>query len=277
VGVELAEILVGFGTQVTIIESSLQLLPHHEPEIAAIIEQSFRDRGVRIYTGAYATQVTGAKTAATKTILIHQGRMEFTVQAQAIVVATGRPGTLQTDEYARVLAVGPTSAASPHLFAAGDQVQGPHFTHLAAYDGDIAGHNAAEYALGRKQLITRDHTVIPQTVFAKPEVAKVGLTESQALQLHIPYTVGHAMFGGFGRALTRGTGEGLVKVIAHAKTGAILGASIVGHSATELIHELALAMHLKATVQDVATMMHAYPTGAETIKAACINAYDSTP
>ncbi|MEI7741602.1 MAG: NAD(P)/FAD-dependent oxidoreductase [bacterium] len=275
VAIEFAEILNGFGVKVTLIQYADRVLEREEPEVSAVIEEALRAKGVIIYTGAAAQIVARAKGIAK--ILVRQGRMEFELSAEKILVATGKRslaaemmveragveldprGYIKTDKFLRT--------SVPHIFAAGDVKAGPQFTHVATLDGEIVGQN-----LTHKNLRAISYEVMPRATFCSPEVASVGKTEEQARASgKYKVGVGRAFFAGFGKALTHGDGIGLVKVVVDLKTGKILGAGIVGEDASEMIHELALAMQVGATYEDIANMMHVYPTGSETVKMACVN------
>jgi len=271
VGVEFATIFNGFGSEVTIIQSARQLLPREEPEIASVVEQEFRRRGVSVLNGAQVMQVSREKKI-TK-LLVQQGRMEFEVVVDAIFLATGKASNakalgvaaagIKLDERGFIKVDDSLQTSVPHIYAAGDVKGGPQFTHVAAYDGEIAGHNAAH-----QNQLKVDYRVLPRATFCYPEVASVGLTEEEARIGKRKISVGTASYSGFGASLTGADTKGLAKIVADVKTGEILGAGIVGERAPELIHEIALAMKLKATLRDIAGMIHAYPTYSEIVKAA---------
>ena len=180
------------------------------------------------------------------------------MNAEAAGIKLDESGCILVDSYLR--------AGTPHIFAAGDVKFGPQFTHVAAYDGEVSGYNATV-----KKMIRADYSVIPRGTFCRPEVSSVGLTEHEARSSgQWTVGIGKAFFAGFGRALMSGSGEGVVKVVVDLKSGRILGAGIVGDDAAELIHELALAIQVGATYHEVGAMMHAYPTGSEVVKMACL-------
>ncbi|NQV12594.1 NAD(P)/FAD-dependent oxidoreductase [Candidatus Uhrbacteria bacterium] len=138
------------------------------------------------------------------------------------------------------------------------------FTHTAHYEGSIAGHNA----FVAKGPIKLNEKVVPRVTFLDPEIASVGLTEEQAREGKGKIIVGKFAMRGLGRSFIDAEKFGLVKIVADAKTRKILGGHIASVRAGEMIHEIALAMQLGATVDDVASMIHAYPTYSEGVMAA---------
>jgi dihydrolipoamide dehydrogenase len=127
----------------------------------------------------------------------------------------------------------------------------------------MAAHNIFSH-----KKIKPDYRVIPRCVYTKPEVASVGISEQEANEQHLHIRKGIAPFAALGRANTCNELDGFVKIITDTK-GTILGGSIVGPRAGEIIHELALAMKMRAKAQDIASMIHAYPTFSEALKVAC--------
>lgn len=154
----------------------------------------------------------------------------------------------------------------PHIFAIGDITAGPSLAHKASYEAMVA----AEAIAGLPTMV--DYKAIPLVVFSGPELASVGLSETDCKANGIPTVVGRSSFGINGRALAVRAAEGFVKVIAHAETGIIMGAQMVGAEASTLVSELSLAIEMGATAEDLALTIHPHPTLGEVLMEAAQNA-----
>ena len=153
--------------------------------------------------------------------------------------------------------------SNERIFAIGDIVAGPAWAHKASYEGKVA----AEVIAGQASAV--DYKVIPFVVFSDPEVATVGLTEAEAKEKGYEVAAGKFPYAANGRALSLNSTDGFVKVVANKENGVILGAQIIGREASNLIAELALAIEMGATLEDVALTIHAHPTlGEMTMEAA---------
>lgn len=147
----------------------------------------------------------------------------------------------------------------PNIYAIGDIVQGPALAHKASYEAKIA----AEAIAGKPSVI--DYKALPLVVFSHPEITSVGLSETDCKHKSIPVIVGKSIFSINGRALALKETEGFVKIVAHAASGLVLGAQIVGAEASTLISELSLAIEMGATVEDIAMTIHPHPTLGEIV------------
>ena len=145
------------------------------------------------------------------------------------------------------------------IFAIGDVVGGIMLAHLASKEGMVA----AENAVGGSAEV--NYNVVPAAIFTSPEIGSVGLREKQAAEKGIKYRVGRFQFRSLGKAHAMGEIAGLFKIIADEETDKILGAHIIGAHASDLIHEVAIAMEKGLTVKDIADTIHAHPTLAEGI------------
>jgi pyruvate/2-oxoglutarate dehydrogenase complex dihydrolipoamide dehydrogenase (E3) component len=151
----------------------------------------------------------------------------------------------------------------PRIFAAGDVCGPEEVVHLAIQQGEIAAKNAAAMLKGGAPTHRMDYRCKLFGVFTHPQFASVGLSEAEAKSRDIPHRVATYPFNDHGKSLVMGETDGFVKLIAHAETGALLGGSVVGPEATELIHEIAVAMHLGATAAQLASAPHYHPTLSE--------------
>jgi dihydrolipoamide dehydrogenase len=269
-GCEFASLYSGLGTQVTIVELLPRLLPLEDEEISQIMERELKKRGVEIRTGVTVDSIL--RQTAMVTAHLRDGQ-SFNVEQVLVSVGRGfnsrgiglEKTGVEVGSRGEVLVNDRMETNVPGVYAIGDVVGKAMLAHVASAQGKVA----AENMLGHSRTI--DYDVIPTGIFTLPEIGRVGLTEQQARD-RVTATgqdpqqalkIGRFRYGGLGKAQATGDIQGLVKVIAEAKTDRILGAHILGAHATDLIHEAALAMHVGATVSRVADMIHAHPTFAE--------------
>lgn len=268
IGVEFAQIFSAFGCRVTLVEMAPQILPREDTEVADLMAGYLEAREVQVYTAARAAAVR--QSAGTKVIAIEtaEGRQEIT--ADQILVATGRKPNIQGLELATAgvahdrkgIQVDDTLRTStPHIWGAGDVLGKWLFTHVAAYDGHLAGHNAVSSSVRRA-----DYRLVPRVTFTDPEVASIGMTEQAAVEAGIPVHVSRFPFRDLPRAVIDGEAEGLVKLIAVEGTGEIIGGHIVGPDAGSLIHEIVIAMAGPLPADVVRHTLHAFPTYSEAVR-----------
>jgi dihydrolipoamide dehydrogenase len=154
----------------------------------------------------------------------------------------------------------------PGIYAAGDAIGGILLAHVASAEGEVA----VENAMGKDSMI--DYRVVPRCIYTMPEVAAVGLTESQAREEGLNLKVGRFPFTANPRALILGQPDGFVKVLSDAKSEEIFGIHIFGPQATELISEATLAIKMEATVSEISSTIHAHPTLSEAIRETALDA-----
>ena len=263
IGCEFASIFSEFGTKVTLIEALGQILPTIDREISKKMEIIFKKKGIQIYLNAKIEKV--AKDQGNIRIDLNDGKA---TSGQKVLVCVGRrpdceniglenagikieKGRILVDEFLR------TSAEN--IYAVGDCTGQYWLAHTASYQGIKAIENIL------KQKSPADYSAVPNCIYTDPEIATIGISESQAKEQGIEYKVGKFPFQALGRAHTARQTEGFCKIIIDPKTGRILGAGIMGEHATDLISELALAIRLKATVHDLEEMIHPHPTFSEAI------------
>jgi dihydrolipoamide dehydrogenase len=274
VGVEFADVFATYGTQVTVVEALPRLLPVEDEEISRTLGRSFAKRGIDVRAGARVHAVTPGADGVTVEIE-HEGRA-VRLEAETVLMAVGREartrdlglealGVAMARGFVRV---GPTLATSvPGLYAIGDLAGPPLLAHKASAEGVVAAEAIAGEA-GRPV----DYRAIPGCTYCHPPVASLGLTEAQARESGRAVRVGRYPFMANGKAQALGEPEGLVKIVAAADTGELLGVHIVGAEATELIAEVGLAQTLEATVEELARTVHAHPTLAEALLEAALDA-----
>ena len=267
VAVEFAQFFARFGVRVTLLQRSGHLLRDFDPDAATVIETVFRREGIELLTGTRLLdarcegglkQVTfehngQTRTAAAEKIFHGLGRSPNTgglalASAGVTVVQRGR---ITTDAMMRT--------SVPHIFAAGD-CTGPHeIVHLAIQQGEAAAHNILHPQSPRSM----DYRLFISVVFTEPQVASVGLTETQARAQGREFIVASYPFADHGKSLLMEAKDGFVKLLADPRTGEILGGACVGPVGGELIHEIVAAMAKRMTVGELAAMPHYHPTLAE--------------
>lgn len=269
VGCEFAQIFSSFGSKVTIADGLNDLLYREDTEVSELIEALFENAGIEVLTGIQVKRIE--KRGKKRIISYSKGNSNHKIEVEQILIATGKKPVLDVAldkagiklENNRIITNKYLQTTAKHIFAAGDIVGPYQFTHTGEYQSYLAAHNA----FGKRR-VRADYSVVPRCVFTEPEVASVGISEVEAKEKNMKYKVGITALAQVGRANTSNEFDGFVKVITDKKER-IIGASIVAPRAGEMIHELALAIKLKATAEDLAEMIHAYPTFSEAIKFAC--------
>ncbi len=274
VGVEFASVFAAYGTAVTLVEMLPTLLPVEDAEIAGQLERAFRQRGMQILTSTTVDRVEVTSDRVRVVATSPQGSQELS--AAALLLAVGRlPNTEDLDleavgvtlnrRFVQVNAGQQTSV--PNIYAIGDVAGPPLLAHKAMAEGVIAAEHLAGHS--PKPL---ERTSIPSCTYCHPQVASIGLTEAQARADGREIKVGKFPFRASGKALALGEPEGLVKLIADAQYGEILGVHIVGPEATEMIAEVAALKTLEATLDELTLTVHAHPTLAEALLEAALAA-----
>jgi dihydrolipoamide dehydrogenase len=263
---EFAQFFARFGVKVTLIQRSKHNLKEFDADAGTEIEKVFRREGVQIFT---KTKLLHAKhDRKLKKVSFEQNGKRVSVSAEEILFALGRiPNTANLSlenagvktENDRIITNSKMQTSAPHIFAAGD-CTGPHdIVHIAVTQGEIAAHNIAQPKSPRKI----DHRLLISIVFTEPQVAFVGLTEKEAKACGIAYLVASYPFNDHGKSLIMDAKDGFVKLLAHPKSGEILGGACVGPSGGELIHEIVAAMAKRMTAHELAALPHYHPTLAE--------------
>ena len=260
VGVEMAQAFRRLGSRVSLFQESAHLLPRDEPEAAETLARILRDEGVGLHLGARVTRVAPRDDG----IVVHTYAGE--VEGSVLLVATGRTPNVDTMELLRagvrfteggVPVDGSLSTNVKHIYAAGDVVGGPQFTHYAGYQAFIAARNAL--FPGTSKGVAQ---FVPWTTFTDPEVARAGITEAEARNKHRgadDVGVRFMTMERVDRAVTENDTDGFIKVV-HRKNGTVLGATVVAERAGEAIHEWALAISNRLKMSDLASTIHVYPT-----------------
>lgn len=270
IALEMAHYLDGMDRKVTLIQRSQQFLTGMDPESSQVIEEAYTQRGITCHLGTNIHRVSTIN--GRKHIEYRHGEKECSVTVDQILVAMGRgPATDGLNlEAANVsltkkkISIQPTmQSTQPHIFAAGDVCSPLDVVHIAIQQGEVAARNAHRLILGQAVDEMVDYRLLLFGVFSHPQVAAVGAGEEELKKAGTPFVTASYPFNDHGKSMCMGETEGFVKMIAHQKTGEILGALCVGPHATDLIHEVVVAMHYRSRVQDFMAIPHYHPTLSE--------------
>ena len=271
IALEAATFYAGVGASVTVLQRSSRILKDLDGDVSNALAEGLMAQGIKIFTGA--SMHSCALDSNGKTVsFVHDGSLQK-ITSEEIVCALGRsPATHGMTlnragvdlDAAHVLVSDTQQTSCPHIFAAGD-VCGPlEVVHIAIQQGEVAARNAVR--LLRKSsapMEQMDYRLKLFAVFSSPSVAVVGLSEREASEAGIPFLAASYPFGDHGKSMVEGHIHGFVKLVVHAQTKLILGASVVGPDAAEIIHEVVVAMSFQATAGDLAKVPHYHPTLSE--------------
>jgi pyruvate/2-oxoglutarate dehydrogenase complex dihydrolipoamide dehydrogenase (E3) component/uncharacterized membrane protein YdjX (TVP38/TMEM64 family) len=271
IGSELAQAFARFGSKVSQVEMLPRLLMREDPDVSGMVLKRFQDEGIDVLVGHKAKQVLVENEK--KILVCESGGKEVRIEFDALLCAVGRvpntagyglealgipvtpARTVETNEYLQTL--------YPNIYACGD-VAGPYqFTHTAAHQAWYAAVNAL---FGRFRKFRADYAVIPWATFTDPEVARVGLNETEAKERNIPYEVTRYDLGELDRAIADEEAHGMVKVLSVPGKDRILGATIVADHAGDLLVEFVAAMKHGIGLDKILGTIHIYPTLAEANK-----------
>ena len=274
IGLELGSVWARLGAKVTVVEFLDTILGGMDGEVAKQFQRMLAKQGFEFRLGAKVTGVAKAKRGATVIFEPVKGGAAETIQADVVLVATGRrayadalglkEAGVEMDERGRVKTDGRLQTSVPGIWAIGDVVAGPMLAHKAEDEGVAV----AERIAGQAGHVNYD--VIPSVVYTSPEIASVGKTEEELKKAGIDYKVGKFPFTANGRARAMLHTDGFVKILADKATDRVLGAHIVGFGAGEMIHEAAVLMEFGGSSEDLARTCHAHPTMSEAVKEAAL-------
>jgi dihydrolipoamide dehydrogenase len=276
IGCEFADVYAAFGTKVIIIEAIDRILPLEDRDCSAVVEKSYKKRGIEIYTGARLEKADIGKSGAKLTVKTAKGETQV-IEADRVLSAIGRSPNIEdiglekagvklTDRgFIGVDRQMKTNVAG--IYAIGDVAGPPLLAHKGSHEGV-----ACVEAIHGDPHAGIDYGNIPNCTYCHPEVASVGLTEEAAREKGHEIEVGTFPWIANGRALTAGETDGFIKIIRDKRYSEILGAHIVGPHATELIGEFVVGRHLEATVEEMDRAMHPHPTLSEAVGEAALSA-----
>jgi dihydrolipoamide dehydrogenase len=278
IGLELGSVYARIGAKVSVVEFMDSLIPTMDRSMGKELQKSMKKLGVDFYLKHKVSAVdrkdkvvtVKAENSKGETIelkgdyvLVSIGRKPYTegLNAEAAGVKLTDRGQIEVDEHLKTTA--------DTIYAIGDVVKGAMLAHKAEEEGVFV----AEHLVGQKPHI--NYLLIPNVVYTWPEVAAVGYTEEQLKEKGIEYKTGKFPFMASGRARASGDVDGLVKVLADAKTDEILGVHMIGPRTADMIAEAVVAMEFRASAEDIARMSHAHPTYTEVFREACLAATDN--
>ena len=267
IGLEFASMYQKLGSEITVVEIMDQLLPGTDPDVVRVVQRKLEARGGKVNLQSKVASISkregvalvglltpgGSASLEVDRVLVSVGRKPNTerLNLKAIGVATDPKGFVVTNNKMQTNVSG--------IYAIGDARGPPMLAHKASKEGIIA----AEVIAGMPS--AADWTVVPEAIFCDPEIASAGLTEAKAIEAGFTVKKSRFQFAALGRALSTGEPEGFVKIVSNAGDGRLLGAQIVGPEASNLISEVALAIEMGATVEDIALTVHPHPTLPEAI------------
>jgi dihydrolipoyl dehydrogenase len=265
VGCEFASLFVTLGSRVTVVELLPQILTGVEPRIVQQFRRAVEAEGITFHTGAKLTSVEYAPSSVSA--LLDNGT---TIDADVMLISVGRRSQtrgigledagVEIDANDHMVVDDFLRSANPRIWGAGDCIGGLQLAHL----GSAEGGRAAENALGH-QVMPMDRTVVPSCIYTHPEIAMVGLNTESARAAGIEVKLGQARFLGNGKALGEGEPDGMAQLYADAKTGMLIGATVMGVHAVEIISEIGVAISDGLTMDDLGSVIYPHPTVSEVI------------
>jgi len=269
VALEMAHYLEALGSRVTILQRNTQLLTGSDRDVAEAMAEGFRRRGIGVLCGTSLHAIERAGDG--MVVRFEQGDGELSLKAEVVLNALGRrPALAGLDlEKAGVALEGHAictdleqRTTARHLFAAGDCCGPYEVVHIAVSQGETAAKNAAALLKGGKP-VSLDYRLKLFACFAEPQMAACGMGEQEARESGAQVITASYPFNDHGKSLVMGETDGFVKLVADARGGRILGGSAVGPHASELIHEIVVAMAFNATAGQLALVPHYHPTLSE--------------
>lgn len=280
IGMELGMVYQKLGMKVTVVEMLPQILNGTDPDLAKVVEKSFKKIGGEVL---FKTKVTKAeligdakKGKKAKCTLQDEAGKDSVVEFDKVLVAVGfKPNSkglglesigVALDDRGHIKVDNTFRTNVPNIYAIGDVTGGPYLAHKASKEAEIA----AEVIAGHKAV--KDWRVMPAAIFTEPQVATAGLSETEAKAQGRKVKIGKFPFAASGRAMAVDSTDGFVKMIIDEQTKEVLGVGIVGPEASDLISEAALAIEMCAFAEDIALTIHPHPTLGETMMEAAKHA-----
>lgn len=274
IGVEFASIYNKLGVDVKIVELTERLIPFEDEEVSRVLEDTLKKAGVKIFTGCSAKKYENINEKLLSVSIEKKGVHIENVFCEEILVCVGRKTCFEgfnpealgiKTERDRIVTDNHMKTSVDNIYAIGDVALSDQLAHVAYTEARIAMLNI----MGQDSEI--DYCAVPHCIYTSPEIASVGLSEEKARLDFIDINVSRFSFAGNGKALIGGDYNGFIKVISCSKTGILLGFSIIGPKATELIAEPTLALTKNMTVKDITDTIHAHPTLTEVIGEVCLS------
>ncbi len=268
IGLEIGMYLHRFGAQVTVVEMMDQILPGMDSDIVKTLGRALKKRKIKVHLKARAEGFENDGDGVTVKVMTDKGKT-LDIPCDKVLVSVGRrPNTedlgldlagVQVGERGFIPVDSQLRTSTPHIFAIGDITGGALLAHKASKEGLVA----AAVIAGDNEIY--DVRAMPAAVFTEPEIATVGWTEAEAKAKGHEVRVGRFPFSALGKALASGETEGFVKIVADAEDDRILGVHIIGHAASDLISEAAVAIEAGLCAEDLALTVHPHPTMGESL------------
>jgi dihydrolipoamide dehydrogenase len=265
IGLEMGIMYAHLGSKVTVVEMMDQLLPGFDAELVRTLTRSMRAKGIEYFVNAKAKSFEG-NVGNLRAIVEIEGQ-DRVFETDRILVTVGRkPNTsgleiekagIKTDQRGFIPVNNKCQTSVPHIYAIGDVIGNPMLAHKASKEGEVV----AEIIAGHNRVV--DYLAMPAVIFTEPEIATVGLSESEAKEKGYDAVSGKFPFAALARAMTQGSTEGYVKVIFDKESKQALGFHIIGSGASDLIGEAALAIEMGSSVEDISLTVHPHPTLTE--------------
>ncbi len=268
IGLEMATVYEALGSQVTIVELMDQIIPGADKDVVKPLHNRIKDRYQNILLKTKVTAVEAQKKGLKVTFEDDKGKASTDMFDKVLVAVGRRPNGAKINANAAGVAVDERGfiavdnqqrTGQPHIFAIGDVVGQPMLAHKAVHEGKVA----AEVAAGHNRFF--DARVIPSVAYTDPEVAWVGITETEAKAKGLKIGKGVFPWAASGRALSNGRSEGMTKLLFDPEDDRVIGAAIIGTNAGDLISEVALAIEMGADAVDLGHTIHPHPTLSETV------------
>ena len=274
IGMEFASFYRALGSDVTVIEMLPRILPVEDEEVSKAAHKAFEKRGIKFRVGAAVKKL--GKTKVGVALEIETGGKAETLEADVCIVAVGIVGNVEDIglealgvkiDRTHIVTDSHGGTGVPGLYAIGDVAGPPWLAHKASHEGV----HCIEHIAGLKP--SNLTSPIPGCTYTNPQIASVGLTEAQAKEQGLEPKVGRFPFKVNGKAIASGETEGFVKTVFDGKTGALIGAHLIGHEVTEMIQGYVLAMTLEATEEDIQATVFPHPTMSEAMHESALDAY----
>lgn len=274
IGLELGSVWLRLGAKVTVLEYFDRLCPSMDAQLTKRLQMVLGKQGMEFQMQVKVTGAKVSKSGVEVTYEDQNDKSSKTISGDVVLVATGRKPYsdglglealgIEKDKRGFVLVNEHLQTKHPNVYAIGDLIPGPMLAHKAEEEGVAAAETIAGLA-GHV-----NYETVPGVVYTWPELAAVGQTEEQLKEKGVEYKTGSFMFSANGRAKAIGTTDGLVKVIADAKTDRLLGVHILGPRASDMIAEAVVAMEFGGSAEDLARSFHAHPTLSEVMREAAL-------
>jgi mercuric reductase len=274
VALELGQMMARLGVEVLILQRSLRLVPEHEPEIGRGIQDYLEQEGIGVLTGVTVERLS--REGDTRVVHVRLMGQQREFRADQVLMALGRQPNTQglgledvsvaVDDSGTILVNEYQQTTNPTIYATGDVTTNPDYVYVAAAGGAVAARNALTGA--QKPL---DLSALPGVIFTDPQIATVGLTEAQARQQGYEVSASALSLDYVPRALVARDTRGLVKLVANAATGRILGAHVLAVEAGEVIQTATLAVKFGLTLDDLTDTLFPYLTQVEGLKLAALS------